>query len=298
MTDLAGCQRSRVARNDLLRSCAARVAALAARSYVAGPRLPDALALCQRLWAGGLSTTVCYWNTKGAPPRMIANECLESIRALGAPRLDGHVCLKAPALGFDHGLHEELVEAARLHGVRLHFDSHSPDDAVQTFALIERCGEKYANIGCTLPGGWRRSLADADWAIERRLQVRVIKGQWDDSERPAMDPRCGFQALVERLAGRGVPVAVATHDLELARASLRHLLAAGTKCELELLYGLPLGPAVGLARELGVPVRVYVPYGKAWLPYTIAQIRKDPRLWGRLACDLLLRSGFRLRGAV
>ena len=297
MTYLAWCQRNRVSPHDLLRSCAARVAALAARSYVAGPRLSDALGLCQRLWAGSLSTTICYWNIKGAPPRMVANECLDAIRALGAQRLDGDVALKAPALGFDPGLHEELVEAARAHGVRLHFDSHSPNDAAETFALIGRCAEKYANVGCTLAGRWRRSLADADWAVERRLQVRVVKGQWEDAERPATDPRSGFQALIERLAGRGVPVAVATHDLALARASLLRLLAAGTKCELELLYGLPLGPAAALARELDVPVRVYMPYGKAWLPYTISQIRDDPRLLGRLGCDLLLRSGFRLRGA-
>jgi len=162
MTYLAWCQRNRAAPNDLLRSCAARVAALAARSYVAGRacRMPGPVPapLGRRL-----STTICYLNIKGALPKMVASECLDSVRAAGAPRLDGEVAVKAPALGFDPGLHEELVEAARLHGIRLHFDSHSPDDAAETFALIERCAGKYANIGCTLAGRWRRSLADADW---------------------------------------------------------------------------------------------------------------------------------------
>ena len=34
------------------------------------------------------------------------------------------------------------------------------------------------------------------------------------------------------------------------------------------------------ARELGIGVRVYVPYGAAYMPYALSQIRRQPRvLW-------------------
>jgi len=91
-----------------------------------------------------------------------------------------------------------------------------------------------------------------------------------------------------------VHVAVATHDLVLARTSLQRLLASDTSCELELLYGLPLAPAIKLARELGVRVRVYVPYGTAWLPYSLPDIRNKPALLWWLARDLLPRRMFKL----
>jgi hypothetical protein len=35
-----------------------------------------------------------------------------------------------------------------------------------------------------------------------------------------------------------------------------------------------------VARDLAVPIRNYLPYGYAWLPYALRQARRDPRiLW-------------------
>jgi len=96
-----------------------------------------------------------------------------------------------------------------------------------------------------------------------------------------VDPFEGFLKVIERLAGRARHVSVATHDPKLVRAALSALLARGTPCELELLYGLPVGAVLPIARELGVPVRVYLPYGHAWLPYVVGRLKKEPRvaLW-------------------
>ena len=99
-----------------------------------------------------------------------------------------------------------------------------------------------------------------------------------DSRRLGVRDR--FLAVVRRLAGRAGRVLVATHDAALARPALECLRAAGTDCELELLFGLPDRTLLGVARAAGVPVRVYVPYGRAWLPYSLSQVRQHPRiLW-------------------
>jgi proline dehydrogenase len=47
---------------------------------------------------------------------------------------------------------------------------------------------------------------------------------------------------------------------------------------LEILYGLPAQRQIALARELGVAVRMYLPYGSAYLPYCLGQLRRRPRL--------------------
>ena len=112
------------------------------------------------------------------------------------------------------------------------------------------------------------------------MRVRVVKGQWADVVKPEVELREGFLAVVDRLAGRARHVAVATHDAWLAKEALGRLLKAKTPCELELLYGLPMGPALAAAREAGVPVRIYLPYGHGWLPYSISQVYKNPKiLW-------------------
>jgi proline dehydrogenase len=87
-------------------------------------------------------------------------------------------------------------------------------------------------------------------------------------------------AVVDRLAGRARHVTVATHDAPLARTALRRLIDAGTSCELELLFGLPMRAAMRAARDLGVRSRVYVPYGHSWVPYALSWVRQNPRvLW-------------------
>ena len=38
--------------------------------------------------------------------------------------------------------------------------------------------------------------------------------------------------------------------------------------------------AVAVAGETGIPIRVYVPFGAAWMPYALSQLRQRPgRLW-------------------
>jgi proline dehydrogenase len=136
--------------------------------------------------------------------------------------------------------------------------------------------------GCVLPGRWRRSLEDAGRAIDLGLIVRVVKGQSPDPAEPDRDAAAGYLDVVRALAGRARAVRVASHDPAVARAALALLKAANTPCELELLYGLPVGDMVALAREFEVPVRVYIAFGHAFLPYALASIRQRPSAIFRL----------------
>src|SRR5262249_11246170 len=153
-----------------------------------------------------------------------------------------------------------------------------PETVDATFNLITKAREIYPKLGCTLPGRWPRSVFDADRAAEMGLRVRVVKGQWADLS-VDINPEQGFLNIIDRLgAQRARHVAVATHHPNLARTALSRLLTTGTSCELELLYGLPSQSLIRIGRELNVPVRMYVPFGRAWLPYRLKQIPGNPRL--------------------
>jgi len=91
-----------------------------------------------------------------------------------------------------------------------------------------------------------------------------------------MDPGQGFLDVVDRLAEAAGRVEVATHNHQLARSALLQLKAAGTSCELQLLYGLPVSHMLPLAQEMNVPVRVYAPYGNGWLMYVLSAALKNP----------------------
>jgi proline dehydrogenase len=253
----------------------------AARGYVAGPDLQDGVRLARSFVARGVpASTLCFWDAQDDTPRHVADMYVATVRSVAGARLDSYVSIKAPSLQFDEALVMEIVEAAReAGGILMHFDSLGPETVEQTFRLMERARARGAALGCTIPGRWSRSLRDAGRAAAMGVRVRVVKGQWPDPV-GEVDPHSGFLNVVGALAGQALPVAVATHHPVLAAAALRKLQSAGTPCELELLFGLPSRAVLNVSRDLAVPVRYYLPYGHAWLPYALRQARRDPRiLW-------------------
>ncbi len=260
-----------------------RLAALShylSRAYIAGPELEDAMTAFDRLTRNGQAGTIGYFNPARQPADEIARIDRQILAALGMIRRDAYVSIKVPPLGFDVALIEEIARQAETVRVGIHFDSHAIETTDATFACIEAALRHTGQIGCTLPGRWPRSLQEARRAIDLKLRVRVVKGQWADPAHPQSDISAGFLRVIDTLAGKVPAVAVATHDPVLAREALGRLRSAGTTCELELLFGLPMRAVSAVARNMNVPVRVYIPFGAAWLPYALTQLVNNPKiLW-------------------
>jgi proline dehydrogenase len=256
----------------------------ATRRYVAGDDLSDAVTREEKLRESGVGTIIAYWNAASEDPDAVADRYSAALDAL-AGRPEVQLACKPPALDLDPHRTDALAERARRAGVPLHFDSLGPESATASLELTVSAG-----AGATLPGRWPRSVTDADSLASTGLPVRVVKGQWPDPEAPRHDPGDGFLAVVDRLAGRTARVEVATHDGKLAAAALRRLSDAGTPCELQLLLGLPAAASLAAARDAEVGVRVYVPYGAAFLPYALRGAAQHPSIVFRLGADLLRRS--------
>lgn len=252
----------------------------AGKAYIAGPELDDAMSTCRRLLGQGVGGTICFWNVESDPPNRIVEAYISALAVLASQKMDCYLSIKLPALKYDVVLLNAVLEQARHANTLVHFDSLEHATADQTFSMIATAVRSYPHLGCTLPGRWQRSLTDANLAVDLGLHVRVVKGEWPDPQHVEIDPRVGFLNVIDRLAGRARFVAVATHDPELGRTALQRLRQAGTPCSLELLYGLPVKPALKVASECDVPVRVYVPFGHGWLPYSLSHARRNPRvLW-------------------
>ena len=276
-----------------LRSCWRPLGQRAARAYVAGPALGDALEAGRRAASRGFALALGFWDG-GEPPRQVADTYACALDGMAAAGLDGYLSIKAPALHFSRELLGEILARSRRHGARVHFDALRPEAASPTFALMASAASGHpAALGCTLPARWHRSAADAEEALALGLSVRLVKGEEPGEDGDDIDPRRGMLALVEQLAGRARHVAVATHDAPLARLALSRLRAAATPCEMELLLGLPLRRPVREARALGLRVRLYVPYGHARLPYRLSQAGARPAVLWWVARDLL-QDGIRL----
>ena len=236
---------------------------------IAGETPEQAARSCARLARRGVAVTAGYFHGGEAAPAAVAETWRRLATRLAESGCDALLALKAPALAFDR----DLVRAIADRRVPLVFDSLTEPFAEQTLALAGACA-----AGLALPARWRRSLADAARLRDGPCRIRLVKGEW-------ADPQGGVEAIAEAylglarlLAGRKAPVGVATHDPALAEAALRILLDGGTPCELEQLRGLPRRRTTAMAKKLGVPVRLYYPFGPGWWPYAVDKALARPYL--------------------
>jgi proline dehydrogenase len=257
-----------------------------AAAYAAGPGLDEAIAAGRRLAGYGLASTIGYTAEPRESSQAVATLHLEALERLAGEPLDCYLSVKLSALDFDAGLFAVLAASAARTGRALHVDALAPETADATWRLLESA-PRSAQLGTALPGSWARSPEDASRAVRLGLQARVVKGQWADGSSVSVDPAEGFLRIVDRLRGHRAGVGVATHDVDLLAESLRRLKAAGTPCWAELFLGLPFRAPAATAQRLGVPIRIYVPYGRAAAPYGVAEMRRNPAAGRWLIEDLV-----------
>jgi proline dehydrogenase len=252
-----------------------------------GPGARAAARRCERLGQAGLHSTVGYFQARNARPADIVAANVELARRLGGQSGKACLAVKAPPLGFDPESLLAIARAADAAGLALMFDAHAPRDSGPTLAAVSALLGQFPRTGFALPARWLRSRGDAAAFRDGPARIRLVKGEWADPEWRGMDVEASYLALAARLAGRAAPVGVATHDPDLAERALTLLLEAGTPCELEQLRGLPARRTMAVANRLGVPVRVYVPFGPGWWPYALDKALGRPYLLSWMIRDRL-----------
>lgn len=258
---------------------------------IPGPGPGAAARRCRKLNRAGLGATLGYFQCHSAQAEDIVAANLAAAARVGGRAGDVQLSVKAPPLGFDPDRLRAIAASAAASDMILMFDAHAPRDAHRTLEAVRGLLDEFPGTGFALPARWLRSRGDADDFRDSTARIRLVKGEWADPDWRGLDIEASYLALAARLAGRAAPVAVATHDPSLADRALRRLLAAGTPCELEQLRGLPARRTMAVARNLGVPVRVYVPFGPGWWPYALDKALARPYLLSWMIRDRLAGTG-------
>src|SRR5215475_2101418 len=122
--------------HSLLRTCRVSLIKRAARAYVVGPELTDALEVRDSLSKRGFATTLGFRNREDDPPRQTAAAYCHALAAVAQAQPNCYLSVKAPALAFAPRLLAPVVQLGQQHGIRIHFDALGPETADPTFALI------------------------------------------------------------------------------------------------------------------------------------------------------------------
>ena len=256
---------------------------------MAGVTLDEAIETCNFLQQRGYQLTLGYWNSATDSPQEVVAAYQEAINAIRDNNLSSSLSIKAWAFNHDKDFYKHLVRHAHNLNVSLHHDSHLVDSADAIFNMIlDGLSLSGNQVGCTLPARWKRSVNDTQFATEHGLNVRVVKGQASDPNYPDIETDAGYIDIIGRLAGKCSIVEVATHNYSLIERSIDILKEKHTQCEIQLLYGLPVGHILPFVEEKQVPVRIYVPYGNGWLMYVLSSIIRNPRVIYYLAKEFML----------
>jgi proline dehydrogenase len=256
-----------------------------ARRFIAGPDLKTALpAICRIQESGYFSSIDILGESVATRPQAESakSEYLKLFESLDSINhsFDFSIKLSQLGLGIDREFCTEnlrqLARAMGNHTIRLDMEG-----SAHTQNTLEICGEThktYPHIGQAIQAYLFRSENDVRHCIDNKISIRLCKGAYKEPADVALQSmdkiRENFFKLSCQLLKEGYQPAIATHDENLLGKLLDFIGQERIKPEsfyFEMLYGVRRD-LQKILKDKGYRVRIYIPYGKAWLPYTLRRL--------------------------
>ena len=190
----------------------------------------------------------------------------------------------------------DLVAKADAYGITIRLDMEDSNVTQDTIDLCLRLHKEYSNIGIALQANLYRTDQDLTYMMEKGVPVRLVKGAYKEHINIAYQRKDLLHDVFLKQALRLVsdrcrsyyhyklatwPIpAIGTHDEKLLDDILGYLnkfnISKNDLC-IEMLYGIRRDLSSSLKKE-GYCVRLYVPFGTEWLPYTLRRLREYKNL--------------------
>lgn len=251
----------------------------AARRYVAGVTLGEALETVRALLATGFGVTLDLFG-EGAEDEASLEAVVDGYRTAAAAvdAIDDDVYLEiVPShLGLDLGLdvcrrHVERLVELLPSGARLEISAEEARRTPHIMDLTVALARAGAPVQATVQANLRRSPDDVERLIAAQVPIRLVKGAYlesADDAHPWGEPTdIAYVRLAHQVRTGGVKLALATHDAVIREA----LLEAIPDATVEMLLGVRGDDARALL-ERGCPVRVYACYGQSWFRYWMRRV--------------------------
>ena len=263
-----------------------------ARRYVAGETLDDAVRTIRAINDEGSMATIDVLGEEvrdPEPAKAAVVEYLELLDRVEAEGLDANVSIKPTMLGLkiDEDFCAEavttiVVRAAELGNfVRIDMEDHTCTDA--TLRIYRRVVETHPkSVGVALQSYLHRTTADVNDLLSLNPNIRICKGIYREPRAIAWKEfatiRSNFVYNMEKLLDNGAYVGIATHDTHLVWAGMSTVDRLGLdrqSYEFQMLLGVD--PELRrIILSAGHRLRIYVPYGRDWYPYSIRRLRENP----------------------
>jgi proline dehydrogenase len=264
-----------------------------AAPYIAGETLDDQIATIREINAQGFmvaSAILGEFVTRRSESEEAVKQYEEVLAKLDELGLDSNIHVKPTHLGlqldkeFCYQNIRRLVEAAVGYGNSLRIDMEDSPTVDDTFDIFFRLHEEFDNVGCVVQACLRRTLDDVRRLVAAKANVRLCKGIYIEPREIAyLDRevvRKNYVLLLEELLAGGCYVGIAGHDEWVIWEAFRiidQLDLDPSRYEFQMLHGVdPVLRRIIL--DAGHRLRVAVPFGPSWYPYSVRRLRKNPRI--------------------
>jgi proline dehydrogenase len=279
----------------------------AARRFVAGEDLSDAMAAVRDLNARGMTASLDHLGEKVSDLPSAAAAAADYrgiLDGIARQHVEGNISLKLTQLGLDVDpaacaqFLREIVGAARGDGNFVRIDMESSACVDRTLALYRGLrGEGFDNVGIVLQSYLYRTARDLEELLPLHPSVRLVKGAYAEPAEIAYprkaDVDASFRRLAERVLDAAPYPAIATHDEALIEHTKTHAAARGIpadRFEFQMLYGIRRDLQEQIVRQR-YRMRVYVPFGRQWFPYFMRRLAERPANVGFVLRNLIAERG-------
>jgi proline dehydrogenase len=263
--------------------------------YIAGAQFEDATRVTKNLNAQRIMATMDLLgeDVREHSEATVAKDTYKEIfRRIDQEQLDSNLSLKLTQIGLklDQSLCERnlreilLVAKEKKNFIRIDMEDHTCTDA--TLELYKNVRRDFDNVGVAIQAYLRRSESDVQNLVKERANFRLCKGIYIEPEAIAFkdreEVRSNFLRLLRIMLDGNAYVGIATHDDVLIDASARIVAERSLspdKYEFQMLLGVKEKLRLKL-RQNGHRVRVYVPFGRQWYPYSIRRLKENPAIAG------------------
>ena len=262
-----------------------------AKPYIAGETLPELITVVQELNHDRfiVATSILgEFVTEVKDAEEAVQQYQEVLTEINNLKLESNIHIKLSHFGLKldkevcyNNLINVLKTAADCGNfVRIDMEDSSCTD--DTLEIYKRAREKFENVGVVIQACMKRSNEDIDSLKAMKANVRICKGIYIEPPEIAHHDReivrQNYSTLLKDLLGAGCYVGIATHDKWLvddAFQTIEELALDHSQYEFQMLYGVD--PQLRqMIRDAGHRMRVAVPFGPSWYPYSIRRLRKNP----------------------
>jgi proline dehydrogenase len=277
-----------------------------AKDYIAGAHLADSVRVSAELNARGMLTTIDilgeFIKTRDEA-RFFKEQCLQILESIDAEGLQSNLSLKPTQMGLEldrdfafANIREVVALAASKNNfVRIDMEDVPCTDATLEFYRALR-KEFPGAVGTVLQAYLRRTAGDIDSLADGGgTNIRLCKGIYNEARSHAYKDMAlinrNYSCCLEKLFQQKAYVGIATHDETLVFDALRLIEQYGLgKNDYEFQMLLGVDPELRqLLVDQGHRLRVYVPFGESWLPYSKRRLKENPTIASHALKQMLRR---------